>query len=179
MKNRIQGIRAMAAATVVLVVSGCANSPMLSDVVSTEHGGNVVGSFDLVKNGHLVSLDNHLLGNRAYIHVSNVSMQPVGTALVRKDGSFELELQPGSYVIDTVAFEHQGELIESQSSFRFDVEDVEKTYIGAMRLEVSLENSAFGVVGTADRMTVTNLCGEDCASHVSIMRWNRQSAQTR
>lgn len=170
--------RVLAGIAAALLAAGCANSPMLGDALSANKQDNVIGSFGLVKNGHVADFNGQPLGNRAYIHVSNLSMQPITTAMVRRDGNFSLDLQPGNYVIDAITFEHQGEMIESQASFQFDVGNNDLTYIGAMTLEVSLENSALGIVGTADRITVANSCGANCDADIAIMRWNAQTAQT-
>ena len=176
-----------AALAVAFFAGGCATTGSSGDSERV-----AFGSFNLISNGHEVEFGEGLAKRHAAIEVRNTVDQQLYSGRVGKDGKFALSLPTGEYVIETIAFEHHDEMIESPANFRFSVsEEFKSVYIGSVTLEATLDSGIYGVVGTADRYTVNNDCADGCTdtlktlglrastSGVSLMRWDHQFAANR
>ncbi|MEM1174210.1 MAG: hypothetical protein AAGA33_08005 [Pseudomonadota bacterium] len=178
--------RAAAAFVTLFLLGGCATlEPADTDRVA-------FGTFNLISNGHEITLGDGPAQRNASIHVRDTFRQHLYSGRVGDDGRFALSLPSGNYVIETIAFEHHGETIESPANFRFNVPDaLSSVYIGAVTLEATLDSGIYGVIGTADRYTISNECSDGCEralnalglpsakSGVSLMSWDHQMASNR
>ena len=176
----------MAAACVVLA-TGCASTTSLNS-----DGHVAFGKFNLISNGHAVDLGHTVFDRHAYVQVRNANNRKLYSGKVGQGGQFAMQLPAGDYLLEKIVFEHHNEKIESDTSFRFTIpEQYRSVYLGTVTLEASLETGIYGVVGTADRYTITDDCSSGCddqlatlqlparTSGVSLMSWDHQMAQSR
>ena len=149
----------------------------------------VFGDLRLFTNGVEERLGDGLFAADAGFRLEHANTGRNFDGRIGKNGTFEARLVPGTYRIHTIFFKHHGEIIEANTDFTFTVaDDAAATYIGTISLEATLENSAHGFVGTADRFTVRNDCPSICDSrmasiglphgdtHLSLAHWVGQVA---
>lgn len=183
--------KTLAGLAMLATLAGCSTMNAGSTAADAAPLKVAFGEFRLVTNGVEASLGHGLLTGDAGFHIVSEDTGDTFVGKVRKQGQFDMRLQPGAYRVSTVFFKHQGETIEADTNFRFEVAaDADSTYVGSIGLEATLESSNYGVVGTADRFTVANECAEDCAPHmatlgltqgetsVSLFQWESRIAST-
>jgi len=180
----LNSLKLLGLATALAVVAGCATT---SDVSSAGNNAVAFGSFDLIRNGHDANLGDAPLDRSAYILVRNDESNSSYVGRIGSDGKFAMSLPAGNYLMEKFVFDYRGENIESQTAFRFEVPASGSVYLGAIQLEATLESGLYGVVGTADRFTVTDRCDQSCSQQLSglglptstersLMQWDHQLA---
>jgi hypothetical protein len=181
----VNTLKSMLAVIVALTVAtGCATS---GNPVPTDTTAVAFGSFKLIQNGHEARIGGDPLERGAYILVRHNDTNSTYVGRIGPSGGFAMALPTGSYLMEKFVFDYRGESIESPTAFRFDVPDTTSVYLGAIQLEATLESGLYGVVGTADRYTVSDRCEQTCAAQLreldlpaatesSLMQWDHQVA---
>lgn len=149
------------------------------------------GELRLITNGVKARLGDGLLAGDAGLYLASEDTQKTYVGRVERAGKFNMRLEPGRYRVTGVYFRYQGETIEADTNFVFDVSDQhEATYVGTITLEATLDNSNYGIVGTADRISVSNACASDCdrrmaaiglphgETAVSLFHWEERVASS-
>lgn len=177
-------VKTAAALAIAVLAAGCSTTGVSGGAERV-----AFGSLTLISNGHEHALGDRLVDRHAVIEVRSKRDQRLYSGRVGQQGRFALSLPAGEYVLETIGFEHHDEMIEAPANFRFTVSnEYRSVYIGAVTLEATLDTGIYGVVGTADRYTVSNECSSDCdeeldafglqaaTAGISLMSWDHQMA---
>ena len=191
MSRTLRKMTSILLVTGAVAMTGCAASGGANQYADAEKTA-VIGDLRLITNGVEERLGDGLFAADAGFRLEHEETGRDFNGHIGKNGTFEAKLMPGTYRIHTIFFKHHGEIIEADTDFVFSVaDDAAATYIGTISLEATLDNSAHGVIGTADRFTVRNDCPSVCDSRmasiglphghasVSLAHWVDQVAANR
>lgn len=155
-------------------MAGCGTTASIEtreDLANVDTTGAVIfGKFHLVRNGHEASIGGGLFETTALLHVDN---QDPGHGIVGKvgaDGEFAWVLEPGDYVISSIAFDNRGEMEETAADFAFTVPPAsDAVYIGTVTLEVTLRQGLYGTEGFVDNLSIDNECEAHCEARLQAL----------
>ena len=174
MKNVTKNFAAalLASGLVFAGLSGCATTAESVDssaeLQEAAAGHVVFGKFRLVRNGHVVQLNEGILSNTATFSLTRDGVGEEITAKVGEDGEFAWVLAPGQYKVSGIGFNYHGERIKTPANFAFTAAaDHGATYVGTITLETSFYSSSYGTIGAVDSFTVANDCASDCKDRLT------------
>lgn len=186
MRNVIRNLTiAIAGVVAATSLTGCATTAESIDTAGEMAAANeaanavVFGKFRLVRNGEDVEFGDSIFANSAKLYLSEAGSTGEIVGAVGRDGEFAWALQPGEYQVSSIAFKFHGETIEPATNFSFTVSpEYQASYIGTITLETMFDHGYYGVSGTIDRFSVSNDCKSECATRLSRLGLDENSATT-
>lgn len=174
MKNATKNFAAavLASGLAFAGLSGCATTAdsvdSSAELQQAAAGHVVFGKFRLVRNGHVVPLDDGMLANTATFTLTRDGVGQEITAKVGQDGEFAWALAPGQYKVSGIGFSYHGDRIKTPANFVFTAAvDHGATYVGTITLETSFYSGSYGTIGAVDSFTVANDCASDCEGRLT------------
>lgn len=152
----------------------------------------VIGKFRLVRNGEEVDFGEGVFANSAKLHIYQDGANQEIVGKVGRDGEFAWVLEPGDYMLSSIAFKHRGETIEPAANFAFTVSaDHDASYVGTITLETTFSSGYYGTSGVIERFFISNDCATECGKMLgdlgmadtlaatSLLHWETQVASNR
>ena len=170
-RNMIVTIAGILAAALLAGCGTTASIESREDFANHASTGTVIfGKFRLIRNGTEANVGNSLFGTTVLIQVDNDRPEHSIVGKVGDDGEFAWALEPGNYVISSIAFDNRGERQETDAHLAFTVSgDHKAVYIGTITLEASLDSGYYGTNGSVDDFQISNDCGSECQARLQAL----------